>query len=148
MANICCENTDCIFCAQDRSCLYKFDIWIGDNYYAGCSEYSNYHEEKDYKTEFWKAFRIKGQEGKFERRKAMGKLITLNGTKFFTEDNPNLDEENTRVTDGETGAFVGYISNIKNNWTRYIERKQDYMKDNNYTNVLELPIAAKEEQRK
>lgn len=145
MANICCENEDCIFCAQDGSCLYKFSIYISDKYYAGCSEYSNYQEEKDYKTEFWKAFRIKGHEGKFVRRKAMGKLIMINGRKFFTEDNPNLDEENMMVTDGETGVFVGCVSNIKNNWTCYMERTREFMKDNNYTNVLELLIAAEEE---
>lgn len=144
MANIYCENTDCIYCTQGRSCQYKFDIWIGDNYYAGCSEYSDYSEAKDYQAVFWKAFRIKGQEGKFERRKAMGKLIMINGRKFFTEDNPNLDEENMRVTDGELGTFVGYISKIKNNWELYIKRAQEFMKDNNYTNVLELPITFEE----
>lgn len=74
MANICCENTDCIFCAQDGSCLYKFDVRISDNYYAGCSEYSDYMESKDYKTEFWKAFKVKDQEGKSERKKAFGTL--------------------------------------------------------------------------
>lgn len=79
------------------------------------------------------------------RRKAMGKLIMINGRKFFTEDNPNLDEENMMVTDGETGAFVGRVSNIKNNWTCYMERTREFMKDNNYTNVLELLIAAEEE---
>lgn len=144
MANIFCENTDCIYCAQDRSCLYKFDIWIGDNYYAGCSEYSDYSESKDYQAEYWKAFRIKNQEGKLERRKAKGKLVMINDRKFFTEDNPYLDEENMRVTDGELGTFAGYISKIKNNWELYIKRTQEFMKDNNYTNVLELPIAVEE----
>lgn len=75
----------------------------------------------------------------------MGKLITINGKKFFTEDNPNLDEENMRVTDGETGAFVGYISNIKNNWDKYLEQAQVYMKKYNYNNVLELPITVEGE---
>lgn len=144
MANICCENTDCIYCAQGGSCQYKFDIYIGDNYYAGCSEYSDYSESKDYQAEYWKAFHVKGQKDKLERRKAMGKLIMINGKKFFTEDNPNLNEENMRVTDGETGAFVGYISRLKNNWELYIKRAQEFMKDNNYTNVLELPIAGEE----
>lgn len=139
MANICCENTDCIFCAQDRSCLYKFDIWISDNYYAGCSKYSDYMESEDYKTEFWKAFKVKDQEGKSERKKAIGKLIMINGRKFFTEDNPNFDDENTRVTDGELGTFAGCISSIKNNWDRYMERTQEFI-IKNYSNVLDLPI--------
>lgn len=144
MANICCENTDCIFCAQDGSCLYKFDVRISDNYYAGCSEYSDYMESKDYKTEFWKAFKVKDQECKSERKKAFGKLIMINGRKFFTEDNPNFDEENTRVTDGELGTFAGCISNIKNNWDRYMERSQEFI-IKNYSNVLELPIAVEKE---
>lgn len=144
MANICCENTDCIFCAQDRSCLYKFDIWISDNYYAGCSKYSDYMESEDYKTEFWKAFKVKDQEGKSERKKAIGKLIMINGRKFFTEDNPNFDDENTRVTDGELGTFAGCISSIKNNWDRYMERTQEFI-IKNYSNVLDLPIAVEEE---
>lgn len=147
MANIRCENTDCVFCSQDRSCLYQFDIWIGDIYYAGCSEFSAYGREEDYQTEFWKAFGIKGQEGKSERRKATGKLIMINGRKFFTEDSPNYDEENMRVTDGELGTFAGYISRIKNNWDCYLKRAQEFAK-NNYSNVLELPIAAEEEQNK
>lgn len=146
MANICCENTDCIYCSQDSSCLYKFDIWIGDSYYAGCSEFSEYREEKDYKTEFWKAFRKKDQKSS-ERKKAMGKLVMINGRKFFTENNPNFDEENTSVTDGELGTFAGCISNIKNNWDLYIEQAQKFAK-NNYNNVLELPIAVEEEQIK
>ncbi len=139
MANICCENTDCIFCAQDRSCLYKFDIWISDNYYAGCNKYLDYMESEDYKTEFWKAFKVKDQEGKSERKKAIGKLIMINGRKFFTEDNPNFDDENTRVTDGELGTFAGCISSIKNNWDRYMERTQEFI-IKNYSNVLDLPI--------
>ncbi len=148
MANIYCENTDCIYCAQDRSCLYKFDIIIGDVYYAGCSEYSNYRESKDYQAEYWKTLRKKNQEGKYERRKARGKLVMINGRKFFTEDNPNLNEESMRVTDGELGVFAGYICRIKNNWELYIERTQEFMKDNNYTDVLELPIAVEEGQSK
>lgn len=145
MANIYCENTDCIYCNQDKSCQYKFDIWIGDIYYAGCSEYSDYSESEDYQAEYWKTLRKKNQEGKYERQKARGKLVMINGRKFFTEDNPNLDEENMRVTDGELGTFAGYISRIKNNWELYIKRAQEFMKDNNYTNVLELPIAVEEE---
>ena len=147
MANIRCENTDCIFCSQDRSCLNNLDVWIGDIYYAGCSEFSSYGRDEDYQTEFWKAFSIKGQEGKCERRKAMGKLIMINGRKFFTEDNPNYDEDNMRVTDGVLGTVAGYISSVKNNWEQYIAKAEEFAK-NNYKNVLELPIAAEGEQSK
>ncbi|MCM1055623.1 MAG: hypothetical protein NC394_08895 [Bacteroides sp.] len=140
-----CENTECVYCSQNRECLYNSNIWVGDVYCAGCSEYSSYRNTEDYQTEFWKTYPIRGQEGKYERKKAIGKRIEINGREFFTEDNPNYDEKNMRVTDGETGAFCGYISSVKENWEKLIKQIGE-IKKNNFSNVLELPIKEENKQ--
>ena len=140
MPNVYCENSNCIYYGQDGECLCKNDIRISDNYYDLCSEYSCYTLDEDYQELFWKAITVNKEKGKYERRSAFGKRILINGREFFTESNPTFDEEHTTVTDGETGAFAGSISFVRNKWEGLMKYVQ-YVKENRFSNVLELPIA-------
>ncbi len=139
MANVYCDNTDCIYCSQYHTCLCV-SIWIGDEFDGGCREYLDYRKSEIYHTEYWKAFPVKGQQGKFERRQAFGKRIIINEREFFIEDNPNFDDDRMKVTDGETGAYISSISILKEKWDTYMKAVDEFKK-NYFNNVMELPIA-------
>lgn len=139
MAEICCENKDCLYCKQDGSCIYNGYVHISDVYYSGCEEYEDYENSDDYQHEYWAAIKDL-KSGKIERTQHYGRLVVINGRNFFTNSNPNCDEKHTVLTDGETGAYIGDMCHLKEHYDRYLKSSEDYKKEYGYNNVLELPI--------
>lgn len=134
MPDITCENINCVYCdTNDYQCTRKY-VRIGEDYPAGCRDYTAYNGSPDYKQPYYICVKTKnGVPAKVEKQ---GKLIQYKGYRFYTSDRITEDE-GYQLTEERTGVACGTMRVIKKQ-NRTAEMDELLKK---YPDVVTLPTA-------
>lgn len=122
-----CWNDDCKH--NENGCCKSDHIEIGED--LNCETFSDYHEEAEWKTPFWKRF-TDIETDKIARVKYYGKEIECYGRKFFVESKSGY----ATVTDNKTGLSCGELLRLDKTRVEVINERES-----SFPALETLPIA-------
>lgn len=136
MPEVWCYFDECIYCKADR-CTAEI-VEINDE--GVCDGYQSFLNTPEYRHKYYIA--VKDINQKPAKALRQGKLIEINGVKFYTQSNPYVPEKYTNLTHERTGYAVGTVTFLRAHFDLFLKRQESA------PNVDTFPLAEWDENKR